>query len=139
MDFEKLAKRIGNIRTGEAVSAEDVKAEMRSKGYVVQGGELSPTELFRLGVYAKKRTIRRVVDESFELDALRAHAVARKRPVAQAMRTSQLIDQALATARKRPLAMARGTDPLYDPAIQARLKLEAWAGYRAGPVRFDEC
>ena len=113
MDFENLAKRIGNIPTGEAVSAADVRDELRSKSYIVQGGKLSPSELFRLGVYAKKRTIRRIVAEAFAADAVRA------RPV---------------VARK-PLAMARGTDPLFDPAIQARFKLEAWAGYRAGPVR----
>ena len=135
MDFEALAKRIGNIPTGEAVSAADVRDEMRSKGYVVQGGKLSPTELFRLGVYAKRRTIKRVVAESFALDARAKPVVAPKRDTALAMRRSALIDQALATAAsRRPLAMARGTDPLFDPAIQARFKLEAWAGYRAGPV-----
>ena len=113
MNYEELAKKIGTIRTGEAVSAEDVKSELRAKSYVVHNGELSPSEMFRLRVYAKKRTIKRIVDEAFAADAARA------RPV---------------VARK-PLAMARATDPLYDPTIQARFKVLAWAGYRAGPVR----
>ena len=135
MNYEELAKKIGTIPTGEAVSAEDVRDELRSKAYVVHNDELSPSEMFRLKVYAKRRAIRRVVDEAFAADAVRARPVAQpKRDTAQAMRRSALIDQALATSR-RPLAMARGTDPLFDPAIQARFKLEAWAGYRAGPVR----
>ena len=135
MNYEELAKRIGNIPTGEAVSAADVQAELRSKAYVVQAGKLSPSELFRLKTYAKRRAIKRIVDEAFALDASRAKPVAQpKRDTAQAMRRSALIDMALATSR-RPLAMARGTNPLFDPAIQARFKLEAWAGYRAGPVR----
>ena len=114
MDYEGIAKRIGNIPTGEAVLAADVRDELRSKSYVVQGGKLSPTELFRLGVYAKRRTIKRVVDEAFALDAVREKQV---------------------VAPKRPLAMAKGFDPLYDQEVQKRFKLEAWAGYRAGLIR----
>ena len=113
MNYEEIAKKIGNIQGNEPVTAADVQAEMRSKGYVVQGGKLSPSELFRLSVYAKKRTIRRIVAEAFAADAVRA------RPV---------------VARK-PLAMARATDPLYDRETQARYKAAAWAGYRAGLVR----
>jgi len=113
MNYEELAKRIGNIQGNEPVTAEDVRAEMRSKSYVVQGGRLSPSELFRLGVYAKRRTIKRVVAEAFAIDAVRA------RPV---------------VARK-PLAMARAIDPLYDRETQARYKEAAWAGYRAGLIR----
>ena len=136
MNFEEIAKRIGTIRTGEAVSAEDVKSELRAKSYVVHNGELSPSELFRLGVYAKRRAIRRVVDESFANDAKAKQVVQPKRDTAQAMRRSALIDQALATAAsRRPLAMAKGFDPLFDPKIQARFKVEAWAGYRAGLIR----
>ena len=136
MNFEELAKKIGNIPTGEAVSAEDVRAELRSKGYVVQGGRLSPSEQFRLGVYAKRRAIKRIVDQSFIDDARAKPVVAPKRDTALAMRRSALIDQALATAAsRRPLAQAKGFDPLYDPTIQARFKVLAWAGYRAGPVR----
>ena len=134
MNYEELAKRIGTIPTGEAVSAEDVQAEMRSKGYVVQGGRLSPSEQFRLGVYAKRRAIRRVVDEAFAADARAKQVAQPKRDTAGAMRRSALIDMALATSR-RPLAMARGFDPLFDPKIQARFKVEAWAGYRAGLIR----
>ena len=136
MDYEKLAKKIGNIRTGEAVSAADVRDELRSKSYIVQGGKLSPSELFRLGVYAKKRTIRRIVAEAFAADAVRARPVAQpKRDTALAMRRSELIDQAMATASRRPLALAKGFDPLYDKTTQAKFKVLAWAGYRAGLVR----
>ena len=136
MDYEELAKRIGTIPTGEKVTAADVLAELRSKSYISQAGKLSPSELFRLGVYAKKRAVKRVVAESFANDAARTkQKTAPKRNTAEAMARSALIDQAMAVAPKRALAMARGTDPLFDPAIQARLKLEAWAGFRAGPVR----
>ena len=135
MNFEEIAKRIGTIRTGEAVSAEDVKSELRAKSYVVHNGELSPSELFRLGVYAKRRAIRRVVDEAFAADAVRARPVAQpKRDTAGAMRRSALIDMALATSR-RPLALAKAINPLFDRETQARFKLAAWLGYRAGPVR----
>ena len=135
MDHEELAKRIGTIQTGESVTSADVQAELRSKSYVSHNGQLSPSEFDRLKVYAKRRAIRRVVDEAFAADAVRAKKVVQpKRDTALAMRRSELIDMALATSR-RPLALARGTDPLFDPAIQARFKLEAWAGYRAGPVR----
>ena len=135
MDYEKLAKKIGNIRTGEAVSAADVRDELRSKSYIVQGGKLSPSELFRLKTYAKRRAIKRIVDEAFALDASRAKPVAQpKRDTAQAMRRSALIDMALATSR-RPLALAKGFDPLYDKTTQAKFKVLAWAGYRAGLVR----
>ena len=136
MDYEELAKRIGNIPTGEPVTSADIQAELRSKSYVVQGGKLAPSELFRLQAYAKKRTIKRIVDEVFAADAARAkQKPAPKRDTAQAMRRSELIEKAMAVAPKRTLAMARGTDPLYDPKIQARFKVEAWASYRAGPVR----
>ena len=135
MDFENLAKRIGNIPTGEAVSAADVQAELRSKAYVVQAGKLSPSELFRLKTYAKRRAIKRIVDEAFELDAVRAKKVVQpKRDTALAMRRSELIDMALATSR-RPLALAKAINPLFDRETQARFKLAAWLGYRAGPVR----
>ena len=109
MDYKELAKQFGSIATGEPITAADVQAELRSKSYVVQGGKLSPSELFRLKAYAKKRTIKRIVDEAFSADA--------------------------AMVRRRPFAMARGTDPLYDRAEQQRLKIEAWAGFRAGPIR----
>ena len=136
MNYEELAKRIGNIPTGEAVSAADVQAELRSKAYVVQAGKLSPSELFRLGVYAKRRAIKRIVDEAFAADARAKQVAQPKRDTAGAMRRSALIDQALATAAsRRPLAMAKGFDPLFDPKIQARFKVEAWAGYRAGLIR----
>ena len=116
MNFEELAKRIGVIQGNEPVTALDVQAELRSKSYVVQGGKLSPSEFVRLKVYAKKRAIKRVVDESFANDAARAKRI---------------------VAPKRPLAWALGreTNPLFDPAIQAKFKAEAWAGFRAGPVR----
>ena len=136
MDYEELAKRIGTIQGGHPVSALDVEQEFRSKNYVVQGGKLAPSELFRLQVYAKKRTIKRVVDEAFAADAAKAkQKPAPKRDTAQAMRRSELIEKAMTVAPRRPLAMARGVDPLFDPAIQARFKLEAWAGYRAGLIR----
>ena len=136
MNYEELAKRIGNIPTGEAVSAADVQAELRSKAYVVQAGKLSPSELFRLKTYAKRRAIKRIVDEAFELDAVRAKKVVQpKRDTALAMRRSELIDQAMATASRRPLALAKGFDPLYDKTTQAKFKVLAWAGYRAGLVR----
>ncbi len=113
MNFEELAKKIGTIQGGHPVSAADVKAELRSKSYVVHNGKLSPSEMFRLKTYAKKRTIKRIVDEAFAADAARA------RPV---------------VARK-PLALAKAIDPLFDRETQARFKVEAWAGYRAGLVR----
>lgn len=137
MNFEELAKRIGVIQGNEPVTALDVQAELRSKSYVVQGGKLSPSEFVRLKVYAKKRAIKRVVDESFANDAARTkQKTAPRRNTAEAMARSELIDQAMAVApKRRALAMARGTNPLFDPVIQARFKLEAWAGFRAGPVR----
>ena len=112
MDHEELAKRIGTIQTGESVTSADVQAELRSKSYVSHNGQLSPSEFDRLKVYAKRRAIARCVDAAFVADAKAKPVVARK-----------------------PLAMARATDPLYDPTIQARFKVLAWAGYRAGPVR----
>ena len=114
MDYEELAKRIGTIPTGEPVKSSDVETELRSKSYISQAGKLSPSELFRLGVYAKRRAIQRIVDEAFANDAARAKRI---------------------VAPKRAIALARGTNPLFDPVIQARFKLEAWAGFRAGPVR----
>ena len=114
MDFEKLAKKIGNIPTGEAVLAEDVRDELRSKSYVVQGGKLSPSELFRLKTYAKRRAIKRLVDAAFALDAVKAKQVVQP---------------------KRDTALAKGSDPLYDREVQARFKVFAWAGYRAGLIR----
>ena len=138
MNFEELAKRIGVIQGNEPVTALDVQAELRSKSYVVQGGKLSPSEFVRLKVYAKKRAIKRVVDESFANDAARTkQKTAPKRNTAEAMARSALIDQAMAVAPKRPLAWALGreTNPLFNKVIQAKFKLEAWAGFRAGPVR----
>ena len=136
MNFEELAKKIGTIRTGEAVSAEDIKSELRAKSYVVHNGELSPSEMFRLRVYAKRRAIKRLVDQSFIDDAKAKQVVQPKRDTAQAMRRSELIDQALATAAsRRPLALAKGVDPLFDRETQKRFKLEAWANYRAGLIR----
>ena len=136
MDHEELAKRIGTIQTGESVTSADVQAELRSKSYVSHNGQLSPSAFDRLKVYAKRRAIARCVDAAFVADAVRAKKVVQpKRDTALAMRRSELIDQALATASRRPLALAKGVDPLYDPKIQARFKLEAWAGYRAGLIR----
>ena len=138
MNFEELAKRIGVIQGNEPVTALDVQAELRSKSYVVQGGKLSPSEFVRLKVYAKRRAIKRIVDEAFAADADRTkQKTAPKRNTAEAMRRSELIDQAMAMAPKRPLAWALGreTNPLFNKVIQAKFKQEAWAGFRSGPVR----
>ncbi len=117
MDFEKLAKQIGSVPTGQAVTGADVEQELRSKSYVLQGGKLSASEQFRLGVFAKRRAIKRLVDEAFANDA----AMAKQKPAPK--------------RATRPLAMAKAVDPLTDPETQLRFKEQAWAVFRAGPIR----
>ena len=136
--YQKIAVALGEVG-GVPITGDDVRVEMRSKAYnknIGGDGLLPPTEMSRLSKNVRHQVAQRIVAEAFAADAVRARPVAQpKRDTALAMRRSELIDQAMATASRRPLALAKGFDPLYDKTTQAKFKVLAWAGYRAGLVR----
>ena len=137
--YQKIAVALGEVG-GVPITGDDVRVEMRSKAYnknIGGDGLLPPTEMSRLSRNVRHQVAQRIVAEAFAADAVRAKPVAQpKRDTAQAMRRSELIDQAMATAAsRRPLALAKGVDPLFDRETQKRFKLEAWANYRAGLIR----
>jgi hypothetical protein len=130
--YQILAGAIGEL-CGVPTTADDVRAEMRSKPYntnVGRDGLLSSSEMARLKRNVRKHVAKRVVDAEFAKQPRGVPPVVAKVDPAwfRSQRQEALIDEALRTKRTM-VPMAK----LLDRNYQKQQKALAYAEFNRGP------